>query len=168
VGTADEEPLVAGSCASCHQNDTGQGYVLDFPRHNKIFSDTATDQCGACHDYQNGHDTGAWYGGKPINRRVHAVHFGSSLNHPNTTVDHSDTVAGRNWDITFPQDVRYCESCHSDDDSSGTWMTNAARLPCSGCHDSDEAMAHMAVGVWDLTPEDPWSGDEEESCQVCH
>jgi len=168
VGTADEELAPARDCAACHQGPDGEGYVLDFARHNKIFDDTAVDQCGACHDYQSGHATGAWYGGKPISKRVHAVHYGSSLNHPNTTVDHSDGIAGRNWDITFPQDIRFCEACHPDETSSGTWATKPARLPCSGCHDSDDAMAHMNLQTWDPTPENPWSGDEEESCVVCH
>jgi hypothetical protein len=37
-----------------------------------------------------------------------------------------------------------------------------------GCHDSDAAKAHMKLQTWDPTPTDPWSGDEEESCQACH
>jgi hypothetical protein len=37
-----------------------------------------------------------------------------------------------------------------------------------GCHDSDPAKAHMKQQTWDPTPLDPWSGDEEESCQACH
>ncbi|MBU0717070.1 MAG: cytochrome C, partial [Planctomycetes bacterium] len=162
VGTATEQPLVADSCDKCHE-----GFVLDYPRHHKPFPNDAVDGCAACHDYQNRNATGEWSGGQPISRRTHAVHFGSSLNYPLTTVAHEETVAGRNWDITFPQDIRHCESCHSAD-SSGTWAINAARIPCSGCHDSDEATAHMDIMTWDPTPADPWSGDEEESCKACH
>ena len=83
------------------------------------------------------------------------------------TVGHDDTVAGRYWDITFPQDVRYCESCHNDE-TSGSWMIEANRLACSGCHDSDEAATHITLQTYDPTPDDPWSGDEEESCKACH
>jgi OmcA/MtrC family decaheme c-type cytochrome len=169
VGTADEEPAVARDCGSCHQGPDGRGFILDFPRHYKIFDNTAVDQCGACHDYQSGHADGAWYGGQPISKRVHAVHFGSSLNFPNTTVNYNaDPMTGRSWDITYPQDVRHCESCHPSDTSSGTWATEPARLPCSGCHDSEAATAHMSLETWDPTPENPFSGDEEESCKVCH
>jgi hypothetical protein len=98
------------------------------------------------------------------------VHFGSSLNYPLGTVDYSngDPVTGRNWDITFPQDVRNCETCHPDGDSSGTWMTEPSRLPCMGCHDADAAVTHMKLNTWDPTPADPWSGDEQESCKACH
>jgi hypothetical protein len=150
VGQAAEELAPAANCGMCHQGPDGTGYVLDFARHYKIFDNTAVDGCGACHDYQNGHATGEWYGGKPISKRVHAVHNGSNLHYPNLTVDYNDPVHGRNWDITFPQDIRYCETCHPPGTTSGTWATHAARLPCSGCHDSESTTAHM------------------KSCQTCH
>lgn len=171
VKQAAEEKPVAGNCDQCHQTSDGRGFILDYSRHYKVFDQTATDQCTACHDYQPQNATGlAWSGAKPISRRVHGVHFGSSLNFPLQTVDYinGDPVVGRNWNITFPMDVRYCDaSCHTTE-TSGTWKTNASRLPCSGCHDSDASMAHMRLMTWDLTPADPWSGDEEESCMACH
>jgi predicted CXXCH cytochrome family protein len=170
VKIADAERPVAGGCNSCHQNDMGRGLVLDPSRHNKILSDTAPDQCGACHDTQPQAATGnTWSGARPISRRVHAIHNGAALNYPLSTVDYSsgDPVVGRNWRITYPQDVRNCESCHTAR-TSGTWATQPARLPCSGCHDSDAAMTHMRLMTLDPTPADPWSGDEQESCQTCH
>lgn len=168
VGQAAEELAPAGNCGTCHWGPQGTGFVLDFARHYKIFDNTAIDQCAACHDYQSGFATGDWFGGRPISKRVHAVHYGSSLNYPLLTVDYSggDPIAGRNWDITFPRDILECETCHSGT-SNDTW-TKAARLPCSGCHDSDQTTAHLKAMTWDLTPDNPWNGDEEESCQVCH
>jgi hypothetical protein len=171
VKTATEEKLPAANCASCHQGPAGTGFVLDYPRHNKIFDDTALDQCGACHDYMPQNATGSgWTGARPIAKRVHAVHNGSNLNYPLGTVDYAngDPVKGRNWDITFPQDIRNCQTCHPDGKTSGSWATGAARLPCMGCHDSDAATAHMKLQTYDPTPADPWSGDEEESCKTCH
>lgn len=174
VGTATPEPLVAGNCATCHQNNhtpTAVGFVLDHRRHRKIFNDTALDQCGSCHDYMPQDTTGttSWRGARPISRRVHGVHYGASLNYPLWTVDYSggDPVTGRDWRINFPQDVRNCEVCH-DDTTSGTWATQPAALPCSGCHDSDAAWAHMRLMTYDPTPATPWSGDEQESCRTCH
>jgi predicted CXXCH cytochrome family protein len=170
VKVADAERPVAGGCNSCHQNDMGRGLVLDPSRHNKILSDAAPDQCGACHDTQPQAATGnTWSGARPISRRVHAIHNGAALNYPLSTVDYSngDPVVGRNWRITYPQDVRNCETCHTAR-TSGTWATQPARLPCSGCHDSDAAMTHMRLMTLDPTPADPWSGDEQESCQTCH
>lgn len=170
VKVADAERPVAAGCNSCHQNDMGRGLVLDPSRHNKILSDTAPDQCGSCHDQQPQAATGpTWSGARPISRRVHAIHNGVALNYPLSTVDYAngDPVPGRNWRITYPQDVRNCESCHTAR-TSGTWATMPARLPCSGCHDSDAAMTHMRLMTLDPTPADPWSGDEQESCQTCH
>jgi hypothetical protein len=162
---------VANNCNSCHQTDDGRGFILDYSRHYKIFDDSAVDQCAGCHDYQPGNVTGtSWGGGHPIAKRVHAVHRGSDLMYPLATVAYSngDPVKGRNWDITFPMDIRNCQACHTDEASSGTWATEASRLPCMGCHDADAATAHMKMQTYDPTPADPWSGDEEESCQVCH
>ena len=185
VGQEAEEKAPAGSCGSCHQGPDGRGFVLDYVRHHKIFDDTAIDQCGACHDYlpsitttpvntylnqpASATSNSLWgSGGKPISKRVHAVHYGSSLNYPLLTVDHSDGNPLRNWDITLPQNALACESCHDKNKSSGSWKTQAARIPCSGCHDSDEASAHMKVMTYDPTPGNPWNGDEEESCKACH
>jgi hypothetical protein len=171
VKQAAEELAVAANCGSCHQGPNGTGFILDFSRHYKIFDNTAVDQCGACHDYQPQNATGSgWSGGRPIAKRVHGVHHGSELNYPLVTVDYSngDPVAGREWDIEFPQDIRNCETCHPAATTSGSWKTEPARLPCSGCHDSDAVTAHMKLQTWDPTPLDPWSGDEAESCQICH
>ena len=98
------------------------------------------------------------------------MHFGSSLNYPLASVDYSNgdpDNPGRNWDITFPQDVRNCQACH-DSRTSGTWQTRPSRIPCAGCHDSDAATGHMRIMTYDPTPADPWSGDEIESCATCH
>ena len=170
VGTATEELPVAGNCALCHQGPNGRGFVVDYTRHYKILDNTAVDQCGACHDYQPRKGTVEWSGGHPISKRSHAVHFGSKLNYPLTTVAYAngDPVKGRHWNITFPQDIRNCETCHPAGTTSGTWKTEASRLACAGCHDSDAAKAHMRVQTWDPTPASPWNGDEVESCKVCH
>jgi OmcA/MtrC family decaheme c-type cytochrome len=180
VKQATQEKKVAGNCDSCHQVSGGiegdfDGFVLDPARHNKVFDDTAVDQCHACHDYlpQYAADptfNGGWTGARPISKRVHAIHYGSSLTYPLRTVDYNngDPIAGRNWDITFPQDVRNCQTCHPDGDTSGTWASQPSRLPCMGCHDSDAAITHMKLNTDDPTPLDPWSGDEAEACKVCH
>lgn len=170
VKQAAEEKPPAGACDGCHQGPDGRGFILDFSRHNKKFDANAVDMCGQCHDYQSQSPTGGWGGARPITRRVHAVHFGSSLKYPLATVGYAngDPVKGRNWDITFPQDVRNCQACHPDGTTSGTWSTKPARLPCGGCHDADAATAHMSLMTYDPTPADPFSGDEAESCGTCH
>jgi hypothetical protein len=88
------------------------------------------------------------------------VHFGRYVDKPqeiHATYDFSEVI--------FPQDVRNCVKCHSETDS---WKENANRLACNGCHDSDAAIGHTSLMTFDPTPADPWSGDELESCAVCH
>ncbi len=169
VKTETEELPPAGNCDSCHEGPEGTGFVLDFSRHNKHFDEAAIDQCAGCHDYQTSTPTAStWGGAKPIARRVHAIHMGVGLNYPYETVGYSGGDGARNWQIAFPQDVRNCETCHADDSTSGTWATEASRVPCAGCHDALEATAHIKQQTWDPTPTMPFSGDEEESCKVCH
>ncbi|MCK9531194.1 MAG: hypothetical protein M0R77_11650 [Gammaproteobacteria bacterium] len=52
--------------------------------------------------------------------------------------------------------------------TSGSNVTNPGRIACNGCHDSDAAIAHTALQTYDPTPENPYSGDEQESCATCH
>jgi hypothetical protein len=173
VKQAAVEKPIADGCTACHWSDAGTGFVLDNPRHNKPFSDNAVDQCGGCHDYTSAQNPATTTpasigGGHPISKRVHAVHNGSALNYPTITVAHEETSAfGRNWRITYPMDIRNCESCHSAA-TSGTWKTNPNRLACMGCHDSDASAAHMRTQMFDPTPLAPFSGDEQESCKTCH
>ena len=110
-----EELAPARNCDTCHQSpENNKGLVFDFYRHYKILDGTAVDQCGACHDYQNSAVLGSWGGAGAIARRVHAVHAGATLDYPLLTVGYAngDPVAGRNWDITFPEDLRNCQVCH--------------------------------------------------------
>ncbi len=171
VKQAMEEKPPAAGCDTCHQSpETKKGLVFDFYRHYKVLDANAPDQCGACHDNQNSSVTGSWGGAGAIARRVHAVHAGATLSFPLLTVGYSngDPVPGRNWDITFTEDLRNCQVCHADGQTSGSWKTKPSRLPCGGCHDSEAATAHMTVMTVDPTPASPFSGDEVESCRTCH
>jgi OmcA/MtrC family decaheme c-type cytochrome len=169
VKTATVDKQIADGCESCHQGPDGRGLVLDPSRHNKILDHNAIDQCGACHDYQNTNFArNDGFGALPISKRVHAIHYGANLSYPQDTVGYVDPVAGRHWDITFPQNILNCESCHSAKDTSGTWATKPNRLACWGCHDSDAAQAHIKLNTYDPTPANPWSGDEQEACATCH
>lgn len=159
VGTATEEPKPATNCTQCHSdNRMHAGYfAVQFN----------PDTCKSCHDYLNqGEGKTGWsdsnwgYGAGPLARRVHGVHFGEGLDKPqevHTRVDYSHVV--------FPQDVRNCTTCHSETDA---WTQNPSRLACLACHDTDEVITHAALMTVDPTPADPWSGDEQETCAVCH
>ena len=161
VGTEDEEAKVATNCADCHE---------DTRMHASYFAvKFEPDICKNCHDYerQTAGSVG-WatanngFGAAPLSRRIHGVHFGHYLDKPediHLSYDYSGVI--------FPQDIRNCAKCHSED-TSGTWMTEPSRLACSACHDTDAAIGHTTLMTSDPTPADPWSGDEMETCQVCH
>lgn len=151
VGTATEELPIATGCTNCHADTLMHG--------SRPFD---VDYCGACHDYEaqltavEGSGGTIWKGGgannqgfgaAPISRRVHGVHNGVNLNYPeevHNTYDYSHVV--------FPQNVKMCQTCHADGVTSGTWATNANRLACNGCHDSDDATGHTMLMTWDPTP----------------
>lgn len=178
VGTATEEPKVAANCDQCHEDTRMHAgyFAIKFD----------TDICTSCHDYNRQYPDGTlgWasagsnngFGAAPLSRRIHGVHYGHYVDYPeqiHASYDYSEVI--------FPQDVRNCTKCHSDGDSdmtsgsfatygitSGSWAKEPDRLACNGCHDSDAAVAHTAVMTYDPTPEDPWNGDENESCAACH
>lgn len=161
VGTATPEPMVATSCTDCHGDTKMHGSYPFNP-----------DICKNCHDYEHqltgktGWLDSNWgFGAAPLARRVHGVHFGNYLEKPEEIS--GEQAAEEDFaHIIFPMDVRNCTKCHSE---SSTWTQKPNRLACLACHDSDAAIVHaMNIMTYDPTPADPWSGDEWETCTVCH
>jgi Outer membrane cytochrome MtrC/MtrF-like, domains II/IV len=167
VGTATVEPKVATNCTDCHG---------DTRRHVEYFAvKFNTDICKSCHDYEHQGQSIGWaypggwngFGAQPLVKKVHGVHFGHYLHKPEdivypalrTEFDYSGTI--------FPQEVRNCVKCHSAD-TAGTWKTEPKRLACLACHDSDESIFHGDLMTYDPTMDNPYSGDEIETCEVCH
>jgi hypothetical protein len=159
VGTAEEEAFVATNCTSCHDDNRMHGsyFAVQFN----------PDICKNCHDYLNqqegstGWTDGNWgYGAAPLARRVHGVHNGADLDKPEEIHPRYDYSH-----VEFPQDVRNCTTCHAE---TNTWTEKPSRLVCLACHDSDSTIAHGTLMTIDPTPEDPYSGDEMESCLACH
>jgi len=156
IGTDVEETKTATNCVDCHEDERMHGRrPMD------------ADVCLACHDYDaNGDPAGGWassgdYGflRPPLSRVTHGVHFAHYVDDPDGL--HVDGLEH----VIFPVDVRNCTKCHSENDK---YASKPARVPCSGCHDSDADWAHMTLMTVDLTPADPFNGDELESCDVCH
>ena len=171
VGTATAEKKIATNCQDCHGNTIF--HLASGPIHPEPFD---TDYCDACHDYghtaigdmfknQGGTSLNGWsgFGAMPIVRRVHGVHQGNYLQHPeeiyaNATVD----TFGH---IIFPQDIRNCTKCHAETD---TWKQKPARIACLACHDSDAAKAHGSLNTYMPDPADPYGPAAQESCDICH
>ncbi len=171
VGTQTEEPKVCTNCTNCHG---------DNRQHREFFAvKYDTDICKNCHDYERQTPgvvgwkfPGGWngYGAQPIVRKVHGVHFGHYLHSPEDVVFPAlrkpDNPNGFDFSKTiFPQDIRNCTKCHADNPA---WIQEPSRLACLACHDSDEARFHGTLMTFDLTPDDPYSGDEVETCIICH
>jgi hypothetical protein len=171
VGTVTPEKKIATNCTDCHGDTIFHFY--EGPVHAAKFD---TDYCKACHDYghtstgdmfknQGGTSLNGWsgFGAMPIVRRVHGVHYGNYLEHPeeiyaNATVD----TFGH---IIFPQDIRNCTKCHAESDA---WKQKPSRMACLACHDSDEAKAHGTLMTFIRDPNDPYGPTAQESCEVCH
>ncbi len=171
VGTKTAEKKVATNCADCHGDTIF--HLYSGPIHAEPFD---TDYCNACHDYghpstgdmfknQGGTSLNGWsgYGAMPIVRRVHGVHNGRYLQHPEEI--YANATKATFGEIIFPQDIRNCTKCHAESD---TWKQKPSRVACMACHDSDEAKAHGKLMTFMMDPDDPYGPNAIESCEVCH
>lgn len=172
VGTETPEKKIATNCESCHAKTIW--HLDEGPIHAEPFD---TDYCLACHDYNRsgtgdlfsrvgGNSTSGWagYGAKPIAARVHNVHFGRYLTHPEWVYAGNPNAFS---EVIFPQDVRNCTKCHSAE-TSGTWKTEPSRLACTGCHDSPAAISHAKLMTDNPNPSDPYDPRAVETCKACH
>jgi hypothetical protein len=172
IGTATPDPKIAENCTQCHGNTVQ--HLNEAHVHPGLFD---PDYCKACHDYNRtgtgdsfpqtgGNSTSgfAGYGAKPISARVHGVHFGNYLDHPEYVYAGEPNKFN---EVIFPQDVRNCTVCH-DKNTSSTWKDQPSRLACTGCHDSDQANAHTLLMTKLNNPNDPYSSANIGTCVVCH
>ncbi len=159
VGSTNVEPMVATGCIDCHGTTR---------MHATSRAVTFTpDICKSCHDYQhqmtgktNWLNSQYGFGVSPLSRRVHGIHYGKYTAKPNEITSNSAFAY-----TMFTQDVRNCTKCHS---QSTSWNEKPSHLACFSCHDDDMAQTHGKLMTYDPTPQDPWSGDEVETCIICH
>lgn len=172
IGTETGDKKVATNCKNCHGDTIW--HLDEGPIHAEPFD---TDFCKACHDYNRsgtgesfsrtgGTSTSGWggFGAKPIAARVHGVHRGAYLDHPENIYAGNPNAFS---EVIFPQDIRNCQKCHSSD-TTGTWATQPSRLACNACHDSDKANTHAIINTFNPTPSDPWNPARIETCVICH
>jgi OmcA/MtrC family decaheme c-type cytochrome len=132
IGTATEEAKVAGDCTGCHGDN--RMHLQGAHPHNAAFN---TDECLACHDFSGGYAA-------PLVNRVHAVHSASGLG--------ADVKSTKDWsEITYPQDVEHCQTCHSSTSTAFKDVPNGYALACVGCHgDVEGARDHIAQNGGDI------------------
>ncbi|MBI2849324.1 MAG: hypothetical protein HYX88_04260 [Chloroflexi bacterium] len=173
IATATEEKKVATNCTQCHGDTIW--HLDEGPQHPEPFN---PDYCKSCHDYaryqtgdafpnQGGTSLNGWsgFGAVPLARRVHGVHFGRYLEHPEQIYQGNPDAFK---EVIFPQDVRNCTKCHDAKETTAAWKEKPSRLACMACHDSDIANGHAEVMTLYPNPADPWSGDKVETCKICH
>ena len=172
VGTETPDKKVATNCTNCHGSNIW--HLDEGPIHAEPFD---TDYCTACHDYgrsgtgegfsrTGGTSTSGWagYGAKPLSARLHGVHRGAYLDHPENVYAGNPNAFS---EVIFPQDIRNCTKCHSAE-TTGTWKTESSRQSCMSCHDTNSAKAHGMLMTSDPTPVDPYGPDGVETCKTCH
>lgn len=62
---------------------------------------------------------------------IHKIHMGEGLTLKGGTYTGLATL----YDITFPQDVRNCQKCHSNATQADNWKNKPSRRACNACHD---------------------------------
>ncbi|MBI4303988.1 MAG: hypothetical protein HY665_06605 [Chloroflexi bacterium] len=172
VGTTTPDKKVATNCTNCHGNTIW--HLDEGPIHAEPFD---TDYCKACHDYNRsgtgegqptlgGTSTSGFfgYGAKPLAARLHGVHRGAYLEHPENIYAGNPNAFS---EVIFPQDIRNCSKCHSAE-TTGTWKTEPNRLACTACHDSEAVNEHAIAMTSNVNKADPWSKDRVENCKTCH
>jgi OmcA/MtrC family decaheme c-type cytochrome len=168
IGTGTKEKKIAANCASCHDQTT---------IHSSRPVPYDTDYCLACHDYghfatgdmfknQGGTSLSGWsgFGSMPISRRVHGIHKGAYLEHPEEV--YANATKDTFGHIIFPNDIRNCTKCHSDGNT--TWKEKPSRVACLACHDTDAAKAHGKLNTFVGDLNDPYGPLSFETCTVCH
>ena len=118
----------------------------------------ATKNCNACHNPLSAHgstgrqdveicilchtpqsidpDTGNTVDMKVM---VHKIHYGPNLpsvkgGKPYQIIGFNNSVADYS-DVTYPQDIRNCTTCHKDSEQVNNWLLNPTRDTCGSCHD---------------------------------
>lgn len=176
-------------CGNCHDYEAQQvpyatGGVTTYKvsldsSGNEVF--TAVILPAASGQVWKGGGNNMGHSSAPIGRRVHGVHFAKKANGTLGVNYPLEIYNGHNVSIVFPQDIKNCEKCHPAATTSGTWKTKPGRVACLACHDADATYAHALLNTYDPTPtittaaaatttptSGPYTGDEIESCPVCH
>ena len=181
IGTADVETQVVGkdNCASCHEGASNGVFYMHhvdpgfLPSGIPSLDSMPVESCKSCH---NNEGYAAYRGDinnllaeagtrtpDPIIRRVHGVHYGSGLNNTFNT-DHDTGDFGHYTHVTFPADVRECETCHI----YNRWNTDPSVLACGTCHDDTwfGAVADMPDNYAEEHAGGPQTTDD--ACALCH
>ncbi|MCL4562729.1 MAG: OmcA/MtrC family decaheme c-type cytochrome [Chloroflexi bacterium] len=149
--TVTQEVVTNKACESCHNPLEAHGGTRQ-----------EVGLCLSCHTDQNTDpETGNTLDFKVL---IHKLHDGASLpsvaaGTPYEIVGYNQSVANFS-DITWPQDVRNCTTCHSGGAQSDYYKTAPGVAACTSCHDN----VNLATG--DNHPGGKITDDSK--CAACH
>ncbi len=150
--TKIREVVVTASCNACHNPLSAHG---ETGRQN-------VEICILCHTPQTvDPDTGNTVDMKVM---VHKIHSGPDLpsvkaGKPYQIIGYGQSVIDFS-DVTYPQDIRNCTTCHKNSQQVNNWLLNPTRDTCGSCHDDIDwtTGANHKAG--------PQTDDSK--CQGCH
>jgi OmcA/MtrC family decaheme c-type cytochrome len=146
--TAKWDAVADATCNSCHDPLALHGGAR---RSVKL--------CVLCHNETQSLDPDTGNDVQMANM-VHKIHFGPNLENGYTIIGFNQTAHDYGH-VTYPQDVRNCETCHRPTATEGMiWLTNPSRQACGSCHDAID---------WE-TGEGHAAGPQadDSACASCH
>ncbi len=128
-GTVNQirEVVVTANCNACHNPLSAHGST---GRQN-------VEICIICHTPQTSDpDTGNTVDMKVM---IHKIHSGPNLpsvkaGKPYQIIGFNQSVADYS-DVTYPQDIRNCTTCHKNAQQVNNWLLNPTKDTCGSCHD---------------------------------
>ena len=124
---------------------------------------TTYDFCVTCHNpYTVQAATGTSF---DMMRMTHQIHMGGDLAMPfaiwsPATATRPGEMEYPFAEVTYPQDIRNCRTCHNDSEAGSGWKTSVTIANCTSCHDSTTfAGANPTHGGGPAT---------EDQCSACH
>ena len=156
VGTAPSalplarEIVTIGACNACHGKLAIHGRRVE------------TAYCVTCHTRANVNQTGSL--SFDFSVYIHKIHAGHATKGDGSTlmVNALTPIAGGivPAEITFPQEVNNCATCHNGGADSARWNTNPSRYACGSCHEK----VNFATGVGHLGG----VRTDDTGCAGCH
>ena len=145
------------NCASCHANE------LRFhggPRQTMEY-------CVTCHiDSDRDAGTGNSLG---MTVMMHKIHMGPNLIEPYGIVSNRTGRLSDYSNVTYPQDVRNCTTCHdpaNPDTPQAEWVDNRGTAEqCASCHDN---LSYNDWGLTNLNREHAAGAQPNATCAACH
>jgi len=91
--------------------------------------------CNLCHTPQTSDpDTGNTVDMKVM---VHKIHMGGNLPSGKDYIIIGNAQSVNNYsEVTYPQDIRNCTTCHKETTQVNNWLLNPTRDTCGSCHDN--------------------------------